>query len=335
MSGPSIDGGDGAHTEAVVTIVVVPRERFGLTRESLESIFANTAMPFEMVYVDGNSPRKVKDYLAAESERRGFTLVRTEHYLSPNKARNIGVAHVGTKYVVFVDNDVFVTPGWLDRMVECADQTGAWVVGPLYCQGDPADQIIHMAGGSLKFRGEAPHRRMKDIHHFKLQSIPDVQDRLRRQPCDYAEFHVMLVRRDAFDRLGALDEELLCTREHIDWCLRVKDAGGEVYFEPGSIVTYRTPPPFELTDIPFYWLRWSDSWALQSLSHFCEKYGLDTRYLRRAKKMSHRRQNVFHPIHRAARRVLGRRGERAVWGALYVMERPLNRVVARRLARAA
>jgi len=37
--------------EPLVTIVVVPREQFGQTRRSLESIFANTRMPFALVIV--------------------------------------------------------------------------------------------------------------------------------------------------------------------------------------------------------------------------------------------------------------------------------------------
>jgi len=31
--------------------------------------------------------------------------------LAPNEARNMGVGEVTTRYVVFIDNDVLVTPG--------------------------------------------------------------------------------------------------------------------------------------------------------------------------------------------------------------------------------
>lgn len=39
-----------------VTIVVVPREQFSKAEASLESIYATTPPPFDLVYVDGNSP---------------------------------------------------------------------------------------------------------------------------------------------------------------------------------------------------------------------------------------------------------------------------------------
>lgn len=100
-------------TEPNVTIVVVPRERFSCTQQSLESIYEYTEFPFKLIYVDGNSPHKVRRYLEAKSEEKNFELIRTNYYLSPNHARNIGLSRVDTKYLVFVDNDVIVSPGWL------------------------------------------------------------------------------------------------------------------------------------------------------------------------------------------------------------------------------
>ena len=40
-----------------VTVVVSPRERFNYTEQSLNSIYKNTEIPFELIYIDGNSPR--------------------------------------------------------------------------------------------------------------------------------------------------------------------------------------------------------------------------------------------------------------------------------------
>jgi GT2 family glycosyltransferase len=136
--------------EPLATIVAVPRERFGLTRRALEAIYANTAGAFELVYVDGGSPARIRRYIAAEARARGFTLVRTDRYLTPNEARNLGLRHVRTRYVVFIDNDVVPAPGWLDRLVVCAETTGAWIVGPLYFIGEPEREVIHMAAGDAR-----------------------------------------------------------------------------------------------------------------------------------------------------------------------------------------
>ncbi|MFW6358278.1 MAG: glycosyltransferase family 2 protein, partial [Chroococcales cyanobacterium] len=91
--------------EPNVTIVVVPRERFSYTQKSLESIYEYTPYPFKLVYVDGGSPTQIKHYLEEQSRLKGFKLIRTQEYLSPNLARNIGISQVDTEYTVFVDND--------------------------------------------------------------------------------------------------------------------------------------------------------------------------------------------------------------------------------------
>jgi GT2 family glycosyltransferase len=92
----------------------------------------------------------------------------------------------------------------------------------------------------------------------------------------------MLVRTEVFARLGQLDEGLLSSPEHIDLCLSVREAGGRVYFEPSSMVSYLSPPPFRWGDIPFYLTRWSDEWNRASLSHFRRKWNLcdDDRFLK-------------------------------------------------------
>src|SRR5271166_3823226 len=108
---------------ADVTIVVVARERFSFARESLASVIQNSDLPFRLIYVDAGSPGHVKDFLEQQAREKKFDLVRLEHYLSPNEARNVGFAKVETKYAVFLDNDVIVAPGWLRGLVRCAEET--------------------------------------------------------------------------------------------------------------------------------------------------------------------------------------------------------------------
>jgi GT2 family glycosyltransferase len=275
-------------SETRATIVVTQRERFGMTEESLESLYENTPGA-KVIYVDGNSPKRVAEYLRKEAQNRGFTLIRKEHFLSPNQARNLGVAAAETEYVVFVDNDVLYTPGWLDRLVECADETGAWVVAPLTCQGLPAHTEIHHAGGDYAPGGDMAGffeqdpelgRAFDEVMHGHAQKIADWQGKLARQQTGMCEFHCALARRDVFDRLGPLDEKLMSTKEHIDFSMSVRQAGGTVWFEPASVVTYVFPcraRPMTTEDWPFFALRWSDAYGTRSLEHFISKWGLRTK----------------------------------------------------------
>jgi GT2 family glycosyltransferase len=321
-----------------VTVVVVPRERFSCAPRSLESIYRETEGPFELIYVDGRSPSRIQRYLEARARALGFRLIRTERYLSPNEARNLGLREARTDYVLFIDNDVVVSRGWLAKLVECAEETGAAIVGPLTCIGRPERETIHLAGGEVQIveerRNGALCRSVRERMRLPGRRVSGVRDQLRRSRCTLAEFHCMLVRRSIFNRIGPLDERMLSTREHLDLCLQVAQAGGAIYFEPSSVVTYVPGPPFKLTDLPFYMLRWSDAWELGSLSRFRQKWGLDedeffkARYERLGWR---RRESLLRP---AVRRLTLGRGSYRLEGLAGRAERVLNRHLSARHERA-
>ena len=83
-----------------VTIVVVPRERLSFIQRSLSTIFAQTSLPFDLIYVSGGLPLSVQRDLEAEASRKNFKFIHSESYLSPNQARNLALPHVKTPYVV-------------------------------------------------------------------------------------------------------------------------------------------------------------------------------------------------------------------------------------------
>lgn len=287
-------------TGARATLIATPRERFGVARESLESIFASTEGPFDLIYVDGAGPADLGAWIGEMAVKHGFRHIRTDRFLSPNEARNIGIRAAVTDYVVFVDNDVIVSPGWLSRLVQTADESGADVVAPLTCQGLPLHREIHQAGAVVTqdldgFLATPPGQRiMRETMHLQGQPVSAAPAQAVETQC--CEFHCALARRSVFDRIGLLDEEMLATKEHVDFCLGVLSTGGKVLLEPRSIVTYLFPNrarPITPDDRAYFLVRWSDDWQLRSLNRLAEKWGLvpDQPYLSDRRSATHWRYN--------------------------------------------
>ena len=289
-------------TEAIVTIVVVPRERFSYAQTSLESLYKYTEIPFQLLYVDGNSPKKLKSYLEKQSQIKGFKLLQTDYYLYPNQARNLAIQQVDTKYIVFVDNDVVVSADWLKALVECAEETDAAVVGPLMCQHEPIHQEIHFAGGeSHVWVDKLGRRRLREKMFYQGKQVSETLPRLKRIQTELAEFHCVLVRKSIFDKIGLLDEKMLNTKEHLDFCMTVREAGETVYFEPDSLVSYVPGSPQELADVHYYMLRWSNAWTLSSLDRIKDKWNLaeDGYFKNKYKKLGWRRHmTLIEPLAR-------------------------------------
>jgi GT2 family glycosyltransferase len=272
--------------EPWVTIVVTPRERFSLTRAALEALYLHTEPPFHLIYVDGGSPPRVRRYLDEQAREKGFDLLRSDGYLAPNRARNLVRPRLRTKYVVFIDNDVVVSPGWLTALVRCAEETNATVVTPLICESFPLHSTIHFAGGDAHVdvveREGRVERHLIETILRQGQRLVDVRHELQRVRTEVAEFHCLLIRTSVLDRVGDFDESLLTIRENVDFCMVVANDGGTVYFEPDSVVTYAAYQPLSLSDLPYYLLRWNDRWTLDTLRHLRDKWRLtEDEYFRR------------------------------------------------------
>lgn len=322
-------------TEARATVVVVPRDRFSAAQKSLESILADTTTPFELVYVDAGSPRGLRSWLTEQSEVHGFELISRDEFLSPNAARNLGLSAVKTEFSVFVDNDVSVKSGWLEKLIACADETGAAAVGPLTCEYD--FETVHFAGGEVEILEEAEDeeivRRVRDKMYMPQRKVENVKEELVRKQVELCEFHTVMVRTEVMREIGGLDEEMLSTREHLDFSLSLAQAGGTVWFEPESVVLYMPPPPLKLSDMHYYMLRWSNDWERRSLSHFRAKWDLteDEFFKNRLARLGWRRQSIV--VGAAVRRITLGRGSARLDRALKRLEHRLNERVTARHAR--
>jgi GT2 family glycosyltransferase len=292
-----------------ITIVVVPREQFSISGRALETLYKRTHHPFSLVYVDAGSPRATRRHLESEARKRGFTLIRTERYLTPNRARNLGLAHVtDSKYVVFLDNDVLVSSGWLEALVHCAEETGAAAVGPVTCIGEPEGQIVHSAGGLGHIDDRNGIHRLVHENHFEHARLDAIRPLLQRGGTELVEFHCVLIRTDVLARIGPLDEAILNDPHHLDFCMTVRAAGGRIFLEPASVVTQIAPPPVPWSDLAFFLQRWNGPATRRSLHHFTRKWQIpsdDPAIQRLAEWLVHRKHLAFRNLHTALERVVG------------------------------
>ena len=260
--------------DARVTIVMTARERHSLAEVAIASVASETPGGYRFVYVDVCSPSWLRESLSELSRRRPFDLVTIDEPLSPQQARLAVAPSVDTDYVVFIDNDVQVEPGWLDALVACADETGAGIVGPLYLWGDGMNApTIHMAGGRLREIPLAGARVLEEHHLLADEDPGHVAAQLARRPTDFVEFHCLLMRTSLL-RDGVLDPSLHCVHEHIDASLAARARGFATWIEPRARVTYLARTDTMLDELAFFRERWSAQRADADIAAFCTKWNV-------------------------------------------------------------
>ena len=257
------------------TIAIVPRERFSHAEQTVRSILNNTKIPYDLVYVDGKTPEPIRSRVLKELEPTNPTIITSESYLSPNEARNMAANAAKTEFVVFLDNDTLVGPRWLEEMIACAEATGAAQVGPLQFIGQFTQQTIHIAGGFFHEVDEQGRKVLYDEQRLFEAKLKTIMEPLRRLPCDYIEFHCMLLKRDVLEHIGGLDEHMRNVHEHIDLALELRRRNQKIFFEPKALATYIPPQNVAWFDLPYFEIRWCEEWAIPSVNHFRQKWGYD------------------------------------------------------------
>ncbi len=261
-------------------VAFVPREVFSTTEKCLRTLYERTKEPFDLVCIDGNSDPKTAAFLKEFSEERGFELIRTEKFTSPNRARNLAFKwaqqNTEANYIVYVDNDAMVSEGWLSALLSCADETGAGLVGPAYYEHLPECSLLHMYGGECGIETDEQGRRQYfERHDCQHLPVEQLKEPLKRKKTRLIEFHALLVRMDFLAKIGGHDEGLPCMAEHGDISMLAAQYGYEIWMEPEAKVTYAPPKRLEPADRNFFFLRWGEDWMSSNQKHFDEKWDLE------------------------------------------------------------
>ncbi len=263
-----------------LTVVVFPWERFSVSPLALKSLLDNTSIKFNLIYVDGNSPlpifNQIKKMLAP---RPNTTLLRYNHYLLPIQARNIGVAQVKTKYVALVANDVFIRPGALESMLNCAVEEDADAVTPVVLIGNPETEVIHSAGGTCNLYDNNGRVWLRNFQQHEWKNLSDVAPILRREQAGLAELHCWLANTQSLRRTGNAQGDA-DVQTHVfsqwDFGLTHQKLGMKMYFASSAVVVYMSPFGIgaKIYDLPFFFNVWSEKLAFGALQNLARKHNI-------------------------------------------------------------
>jgi N-acetylglucosaminyl-diphospho-decaprenol L-rhamnosyltransferase len=72
------------------------------------------------------------------------------------------------------------------------------------------------------------------LRRYYMAELPE--DAL--QAVDWVVGACLLVRREAYEEVGGLDEGFFMYSEELDWCRRLKDAGWAIVYQPGATIIH-------------------------------------------------------------------------------------------------
>ena len=222
-------------TQPDISVVVVNWNTAHMLQRCLASLEAERpAVGLEVIVVDNGSSDGSQDlvrktfpqvHLMANRANRGFSV-----------ANNQGVAASAGRYLFLLNSDTEVEAGSLRALVDYGDANpSAGIIGPRLLNFDGSLQpsggrfptpvsTVATLFGLDRLMGRQRYGTGRDY------SIPAVVDEVSGA--------AMLVRRDAFEQVGGLDESFAWGYEDVDLCRRVHKAGWQIHYFPRAKVKH-------------------------------------------------------------------------------------------------
>ncbi|MGC9347799.1 MAG: glycosyltransferase family 2 protein [Anaerolineae bacterium] len=232
-----------------VGVVIVNYNTKQLLRQCLNTVFASEGVSFRVCVVDNDSADGSAEMVAAEFP--WVHLIANEENLGYPVANNQGLRWMGfgtnsgegtPRYALLLNADTEVPPNGLEKVVAFADnRLEVGIVGPKLVRPD----------GSLD---KACRRSFPtpEVSFYRLTGLSQLFPRSRRfgrynltyldeeetAEVDSVVGAFMLIRREAIEDVGLLDESFFMYGEDLDWAYRIKAAGWKVCYYPEVTVLH-------------------------------------------------------------------------------------------------
>jgi GT2 family glycosyltransferase len=193
-------------------------------------------MEAEVLVVDNASSDGTPDMV--EQDFPWVTLIRSQSNLGFAKANNIAMRRASGKYIFLINSDVTVPSGCMESMLKYMEaHRSVGILGPkmLTPNGSPGPSCMRRASLTLwlaQALGLTVFCKGLRIHleNFNCSETQDV---------DVLNGWFWMVRKEALEQVGLLDEQFFMYGEDIDWCRRFWKHGWKVvYFPEAAAVHY-------------------------------------------------------------------------------------------------
>ena len=209
------------------SLIIPTCGQFSYTHHCLAALRAcGDTTPFEVILIDdepeGDTAARLGDY-------GHLRVIRNSRNLGFVHSCNRGAALARGEFLIFLNNDTQVQPGWLDSLRDTFErQPQAGLVGSRLIYPDGRQQE---AGGIVFRDGSAWNCGQLDD--------PDRPEYSYLREPDYVSGAALAIRRDLFERLGGFDPRYApAYYEDTDLAFRVRAAGQRVYYQPLSRVLH-------------------------------------------------------------------------------------------------
>lgn len=210
----------------LISIIIPNKDQVESLDKCLRSIEKSSYKNYEIIIVENNSTEDETFAYYKKIESDKIRIVYWSDEFNYSAINNFGVKHARGDYLLLLNNDVeVITTDWLEELTANCQRKDVGIVGArLYY---PDDTIQH-AGIVIGIGGVAgalfvgmPRMFTGYLHKASIQ-----------QDLSAVTAACMMVKRSVYEELGGLEEELKVAFNDVDFCLRAREKGYLVVYDP-------------------------------------------------------------------------------------------------------
>ncbi len=211
-----------------VSIIIPVFNMVEYTKQCCNAIVENTPEElYEVIIVNNASTDGTKDFLKCLGG--DVQVINNEKNLGFAKACNLGAKAAKGAYLLFLNNDTVPGKGWLEAMVETIEESPkAGIVGSKLLYPD----------GTIQHAGVVFYRDMSVISHIYKGFKADNRNVDYMRDFNAVTAACMLISKNLFFELDGFYEGFVAGYEDVDLCLRTREKGLRVIYQPKSILIH-------------------------------------------------------------------------------------------------
>lgn len=216
-----------------LSIVIVSYNTRDLLRACLESVRATLrGLRYETIVVDNGSTDGSLEIVTSNFPT--VTLIRNDENAGFATANNQGIRRSSGRYLLLLNSDAVLLDNAARRMVAFMDaHPGAGGVGGQLRNPDGSFQNSH---GRFPGLLDETCLLLGLPDQLRPAGYPTYPEAGSSECCrvDWVSGALLMVRRQAADEIGLLDEDFFMYAEEMDWCYRLQQGGWPVYYLPDA-----------------------------------------------------------------------------------------------------
>lgn len=279
------------------SIIIPVHSNAEYTKRCLTAIVSTAYLHnVEIIIIDNNSDAETKQLIT--SLGTFAKIIVNDKNESYSYANNQGAKLATGKYIVFMNNDVQGISGWMDAFEDTFEKdAGIGIQGAKLLYPNEKVQHAGIVWGPVK---ELDNLNLHyHIHLLEEADAPKVNEAKEFQ---FVTGALLTIRKELFEEVGGFDENYFYGHEDLDLCMKVRDLGYKVWYNPKASAYhyesmtkkdvglekferfYKNSNSYDKANHEYFLSKWADKLVVDANQHLTENINQGTRKSENGKK---------------------------------------------------